>query len=135
MCLLLTVSAGVVTGLLAVFLSYVLHLPRPTPLHLEDLDTEQQDWRGRGEMVEVLGRQMFKLQQGTANQTLLLVHGFPTSSFDYYDVIDRLSEHFTVVVFDHVGFGFSDKPSDYTYSLVDQAEQALALWRKLGIKY
>ena len=135
MCLLLTLYPGVLTGLVAVFVSYVLHLPRPHPLQLEDLDAEQQDWRARGEMVEVLGRQMFKLQQGTANQTLLLVHGFPTSSFDYYDVIDRLSEDFTVVVFDHVGFGFSDKPSDYTYSLVDQAEQALALWRKLGIKY
>jgi pimeloyl-ACP methyl ester carboxylesterase len=40
-----------------------------------------------------------------------------------------------VVVFDHLGFGFSDKPVDYTYSLVDQAEQAIQLWMELGIEY
>ena len=72
---------------------------------------------------------------GSAEETIILIHGFPTSSFDYFDVIDQLSEKYRVVVFDHIGFGFSDKPSsNYTYSLVDQAEQALALWTRLGIK-
>ncbi len=38
-----------------------------------------------------------------------------------------------VVTYDHLGFGFSDKPADnYTYSLLDQAEQSLHLWRLLG---
>ena len=72
---------------------------------------------------------------GSAKETIILIHGFPTSSFDYFDVIDQLSEKYRVVVFDHIGFGFSDKPSsNYTYSLLDQAEQALALWTRLGIK-
>ena len=73
---------------------------------------------------------------GSAKETIILIHGFPTSSFDYFDVIDQLSEKYRVVVFDHIGFGFSDKPSsNYTYSLLDQAEQALALWTRLGIKW
>ena len=101
---------------------------------MKDLASGQQQWFSRGEMLEVLGHQMFTLKQGHANQTLILIHGFPTSSYDYYDVIDQLSQDYTVLVFDHLGFGFSDKPLDYTYSLVDQAEQALALWRHLGIK-
>ncbi len=38
-----------------------------------------------------------------------------------------------VVTYDHLGFGFSDKPvENYTYSLLDQAEQSLQLWRILG---
>merc|ERR1712127_180466 len=37
-------------------------------------------------------------------------------------------------MFDHLGFGFSDKPEDLAYSLVEQAEQALALWTNLGIQ-
>jgi hypothetical protein len=38
-----------------------------------------------------------------------------------------------VVTYDHLGFGFSDKPvENYTYSLLDQAEQSLQLWRVLG---
>ena len=40
----------------------------------------------------------------------------------------------SIVTFDHLGYGFSDKPSQgYTYSLMDQADNALTLWRKLGI--
>ena len=119
---------------MTVFVSYLLQLPSPQPLQLEDLDPQLRQWRGRGQMLDVLGHQMFSLSQGESNETLILIHGFPTSSFDYFDVIDKLSEHYQVLVFDHLGFGFSDKPSDYTYSLVDQAEQALALWRQLGIK-
>ena len=101
---------------------------------MKDLTPQQQEWFSRGEMVEILGQQMFTLKQGNASQTLILIHGFPTSSYDYIDVIDKLSLDYTVLVFDHLGFGFSDKPLDYTYSLVDQAEQTLALWRQLGIK-
>ena len=71
---------------------------------------------------------------GAGEDTIILIHGFPTSSFDYADVIDTLSDKYRVLVFDHIGFGFSDKPLNYTYSLVDQAEQALALWKHLGIK-
>jgi len=85
--------------------------------------------------VDILDKKMFVLTQGSAKETIILIHGFPTSSFDYFDVIDQLSEKYRVVVFDHIGFGFSDKPSNnYTYSLLDQAEQALALWTRLGIK-
>ena len=121
-------------GLLAVLLSYLLQLPAQEPLAFNSLSPELQQWFSRGEMIEVLGHQMFSLKQGDGNQTLILIHGFPTSSYDYYDVIDKLSQDYTVLVFDHLGFGFSDKPLDYTYSLVDQAEQTLALWRQLGIK-
>ena len=38
------------------------------------------------------------------------------------------------MVHDHLGFGFSDKPDSLTYSLIDQADVALELWRKLGLK-
>lgn len=38
------------------------------------------------------------------------------------------------MVHNHLGFGFSDKPDSLTYSLIDQANVALELWRKLGLK-
>ena len=38
-------------------------------------------------------------------------------------------------MFDHLGFGFSERPLDITYSLVEHAENALTLWQKLGIKH
>mmetsp|Transcript_1396 Transcript_1396/g.2149 ORF Transcript_1396/g.2149 Transcript_1396/m.2149 type:complete len:101 (+) Transcript_1396:178-480(+) len=54
-----------------------------------------------------------------AKETLLLTHGEPSWSFLYRRMIDPLlSKGYRVVLFDQVGFGWSDKPSeetDYTY--------------------
>jgi len=125
---------GGATGLLALLVSYLLQLDPEPPLQLEDLDQELQDWYKRGALVDVLGHKMFTLSEGVGSETIILIHGFPTSSFDYNQVISTLAEEYQVVVFDHLGFGFSDKPVDYTYSLIDQAEQALQLWVELGIE-
>jgi pimeloyl-ACP methyl ester carboxylesterase len=39
-----------------------------------------------------------------------------------------------VIVHDHLGFGLSDKPAEYSYSLMEQAAYAVGVWRKLGIR-
>jgi pimeloyl-ACP methyl ester carboxylesterase len=39
-----------------------------------------------------------------------------------------------VIVHDHLGFGLSDKPPGYSYSLIEQAEVALEVWRALGVR-
>jgi pimeloyl-ACP methyl ester carboxylesterase len=57
-----------------------------------------------------------------AAPTLLLVHGFPTSSVDFFDVADRLSERFHVCGLDFPGYGFSEKPRGWGYSLARDAE-------------
>ena len=38
-----------------------------------------------------------------------------------------------MIVHDHLGFGLSEKPRDYSYSLIEQTDQAIMLWRQLGI--
>ena len=53
---------------------------------------------------------------------LLLVHGFPTSSIDWFDVVDALSRERRVCVLDFPGFGFSDKPRDGSYTLERDCE-------------
>ncbi len=53
---------------------------------------------------------------------LLLVHGFPTSSIDWYDVVDALSRERRVCVLDFPGYGFSDKPPEGKYSLERDCE-------------
>ncbi|MDA9363731.1 alpha/beta hydrolase, partial [Polaribacter sp.] len=67
-------------------------------------------------------------------ETLVLLHGYPTSSYDYYKVLPQLSERYRVILHDHLGFGFSDKPLDYSYSLIEQADVALQLWKQLDVK-
>ncbi len=54
--------------------------------------------------------------------TLLLLHGFPTSSVDWYDVAGPLSREHRVCVLDLPGFGFSDKPKGERQSLQRDSE-------------
>jgi pimeloyl-ACP methyl ester carboxylesterase len=48
---------------------------------------------------------------------LLLVHGFPTSSIDWFDVVEELSRERRVCLLDFPGFGFSEKPQGERYTL------------------
>jgi pimeloyl-ACP methyl ester carboxylesterase len=60
---------------------------------------------------------------GAARPMLMLLHGFPSSSFDFAALIDRLEEA-DVLTFDFLGFGLSEKPTDHRYSLLWQADLA-----------
>ena len=54
---------------------------------------------------------------------MLLIHGFPTSSFDYRGVFDDLSKDYRVCTFDFPGYGMSDKPATpYSYTLGQDAQ-------------
>lgn len=53
---------------------------------------------------------------------LVCVHGFPTSSIDYFPLARELSEEFEIFTLDFPGYGVSDKPAEpYAYSLYDDA--------------
>jgi pimeloyl-ACP methyl ester carboxylesterase len=64
---------------------------------------------------------------------VLVLHGFPSSSFDFADAIDRVAGRRRVAAFDFPGFGLSCKPRDHGYSLFEQADVALEVARALGI--
>lgn len=49
-------------------------------------------------------------------ETLLFVHGTPSWSFDFRNIIKTLKNHYRCVAIDHIGFGLSDKPEHYDYS-------------------
>jgi pimeloyl-ACP methyl ester carboxylesterase len=68
-----------------------------------------------------------------AGPTLLLIHGFPTASFDWWKMWNALAERFHVVAADMLGFGFSDKPPSDPYLLTDQASLQEAVAAHLGI--
>ena len=54
---------------------------------------------------------------------LLLIHGFPNSSFDYYKMIPFLEDDYHIATLDFPGSGFSDKPLDgFNYMLAENAE-------------
>ena len=100
------------------------------------------DWKSKGEFITVNDRKLFVIDTSSffstedkvPTETMVVLHGYPTSSYDYYKVLPELSKHYRVIIHDHLGFGFSDKPLDYSYSLLDQADLALQLWQLLGVK-
>ena len=64
---------------------------------------------------------------------LVLIHGFPTASWDWYKIWEDLTAKFTVYAIDMIGFGYSDKPKDYVYSITDQARLQEAFVDFIGI--
>lgn len=64
---------------------------------------------------------------------LLLIHGYPTSSWDWSGLWPHLEKHFRLIALDMVGFGLSDKPRDTPYSIMTQADLQEALLAELNV--
>jgi Alpha/beta hydrolase family len=83
------------------------------------------EWRSRGgyfswrsTVEDALPVEVFHVEMGDPGApVLLLIHGWPTSSIDWFDVVGQLSARFRVCALDFPGYGFSDKPLGWGYSL------------------
>jgi pimeloyl-ACP methyl ester carboxylesterase len=91
-------------------------------------------WQAAGHYFQFNGRQIFYRQSEAGKSALLLIHGFPTASWDWYRIWDRLSATFHLVATDMLGFGFSEKPRPYRYTITEQADLQEYLLRELGIR-
>lgn len=72
-------------------------------------------------------RIFYKRTAASKKPTVLLIHGFPTASYDFATVWPLLAKKFNLITADMLGFGFSDKPTDHPYSIIEQADMLLAL--------
>ena len=95
-------------------------------------------WRQQGEVIELLGHSMFVVDSGGPENrdqpTILLIHGFPTSSWDWQPIWADLAKDHRVIALDMLGFGFSDKPEHHKYSIHGQADffEALLTTKEIG---
>ncbi len=80
-------------------------------------------WRSTTEVNSGAEVTVFTRRAGTSGvPALVCVHGFPTSSIDFYPLTRELSGDFEIFVLDFPGYGLSDKPTEpYVYSLYDDA--------------
>ena len=86
---------------------------------------------------EVAGKNIFYREAGDPSKpTILLLHGFPSSSHTYRELIPLLSGKYHVIAPDYLGSGYSDHPDpdQQTYSFHLLAEYLSGLTAKLGIK-
>ncbi len=88
-------------------------------------------WRSSGHFLNVDDQQVFYKTEGTG-PVLLLVHGYPTASFDWAKIWPALTSQFRCVTLDMPGFGFSDK-SPKKYLIKEQADTISEVIRHLGI--
>lgn len=55
-------------------------------------------------------------------EVILFVHGTPSWSFDFRNIIKDLKSNYRCIAIDHIGFGLSDKPKDYDYSTANHSK-------------
>jgi haloalkane dehalogenase len=67
-------------------------------------------------------------------EVVVMLHGNPTWSFLYRKLIKRLSPYYRCIAPDHIGFGLSDKPGDWSYLPEEHAKNLEALIEHLGLK-
>lgn len=81
------------------------------------------------------GARMHYLDEGPVDAPVLfMIHGNPTWSFYYRNLVKAFRERFRCVVPDHIGCGLSDKPQDYDYTLAQRIADISELADHLGIK-
>jgi pimeloyl-ACP methyl ester carboxylesterase len=92
-------------------------------------------WREGGRFITLAGQQVFVSDTGSGpGRPVVIVHGFPGSSFDWHEVVPRLAAHRRVVIFDLLGYGLSAKPTSARYSLFEQTELAEAVVAGCGVE-
>jgi pimeloyl-ACP methyl ester carboxylesterase len=90
-------------------------------------------WRQAGQTEEVLDRELFvHRREGSEDPLLLFLHGFPSSSYDWRELIELRPAGEATLAFDFLGFGLSEKPPDHEYTLAWQADAAEELVRRAG---
>ncbi len=107
--------------------------PPPSVIPPEGIEA----WWAAGERVEV------QLPSGSKHSIFVrvmghgpwmtLIHGFPTSSWDWAPIVGALASKYRLLTFDLLGFGDSDKPSGHDFSAFEQADIVEALWRHFGV--
>ena len=95
------------------------------------------EWRAGGGLVGTGAGSVFvrsgpaRGEQRGRGPTVLLLHGFPSSSYDFREVTGRLGDYGWLTL-DFLGFGLSDKPRAHRYSLFEQADIVEEVVRAAG---
>jgi pimeloyl-ACP methyl ester carboxylesterase len=90
-------------------------------------------WHAQGREFAFNGRAIRYWTAGeAAAEPLLLIHGFPTASWDWHRLWQPLAQNYRLIACDMLGFGYSAKPRGHVYSLLEQADLQQTLLAHLG---
>ncbi|MDV6234336.1 alpha/beta hydrolase [Leptospira ellisii] len=91
-----------------------------------------EEWKKSGEYLRYQDWRIFYKEDGKGDP-LVLIHGFPTASWDWEKIWEPLARRYRLIASDMLGFGFSSKPS-IDYSIFLQADIIEKLLNELGIE-
>jgi len=94
-------------------------------------------WRSMGHDVKFGSHRIFCVDSApddSARSVLVLIHGFPTASWDFAKIWPALAARFRVIAADMLGFGFSSKPRRHGYSIMEQADVFDAVLAHHGVE-
>ena len=101
------------------------------PARRAALPARVEAWGRRGHPEELRGHRIHCFHQVGEGPLLVLLHGFPTCSYDWRELI-ALEPGRAILAFDFLGFGLSDKPRDHDFTLAWQADLTEELVRRHG---
>ncbi|MCO4093249.1 MAG: alpha/beta hydrolase [Acidovorax sp.] len=90
------------------------------------------EWQKMGKTFDFGDQKAFYVDQGTGKATIA-IHGFPTSSWDFRRMTSSFSKAGRFIAPDLLGFGFSGKSTDTTYTIAKHADLIVALTQHLGL--
>ena len=92
------------------------------------------EWRDGGKFFDYQKHPIFYHLSEPRDEMLLVLHGFPASSFDYHKIWDELTGKFSVLAYDLIGYGLSAKPANFDYTTFQQVDILQSLLEHLNIK-
>ena len=95
-------------------------------------ETISSEYPFESKYIEVKGSKMHYIEEGEG-EPILFLHGQPTSSYLWRNVIPHLSSQGRCIAVDHIGMGKSDQP-DINYGFTDAYEYLKEFIDKLGLK-
>ncbi|MFC4127305.1 alpha/beta fold hydrolase [Nocardia rhizosphaerae] len=96
------------------------------------MPAEVSAWSERGRRVACRAGSVFVRSEPGDGVAVLLLHGYPSSSFDFRGIVDRLGGRGWIAP-DFLGFGLSDKPRPHRYSLFEQADLVAEVVAEAGV--
>lgn len=90
------------------------------------------EWQKSGKTFDFGDQKAFYVDQGAGKATIA-IHGFPTSSWDFRRMATSFSQAGRFIAPDLLGFGFSGKSPDTTYTIAKHADLVAALTQHLGL--
>ena len=110
-----------------------MHDARGEVVTVKNTGFKSEEYPFRSNFFDLDGLKMHYLDEGKGFPVLML-HGNPTWSFYYRNLVKVLRENFRCIAPDHIGCGLSDKPQDYNYTLDTHINNILRLVSYLNIE-